>query len=159
MKTFREVLSGDGKIGRWDYSFSGTRVDSGGVSSADAAYHDNAFSGRMGYQLFDQGNLDFVFCSIDAKVHLDDWDFMNFRTINDPNFTEETNSQLYLARYTQQVTDYWDSILKFGYYVINRDDRDKPDSHEPGYSAKGWYDASIIKGDWQNNWYHSVILT
>ena len=151
-ETFREVLRGDGKIGKWDYSFSGTRIDSNGVSANDN-YEDNAFSGRMGYQLFDRGALDFVFCSIDAKVHLDDWDFMNFRTINDPNYTEETNSQFYLARYTQQVTDYWDSILKFGYYTINRDDRDKPDSHEPFYSAKGWYDASIIKGDWQNNWY------
>lgn len=152
-ETSREVLSGDGKIGRWNYSFSGTRVDSDGVPSADAAYHNNAFSGQIGYQLFDRGALDFVFYSIDAKVHLDDWDFVNFRTIKDPNYTEETNSQLYLAGYTQQVTDYWDSILKFGYYVINRDDRDKPDSHEPTFSAKGWYDASIIKGDWQNNWY------
>jgi len=151
-ETFREVLSGDGKIGRWDYSFSGTRVDSNGVS-ADDNYENNAFSGRMGYQLFDRGALDFVFCSIDAKVHLDDWDFMNFRTINDPNYIEETNSQFYLTRYTQQITDFWDSILKFGYYTTSRDDRDKPDSHEPTYSAKGWYDASIIKGDWQNNWY------
>jgi vitamin B12 transporter len=155
-ETFREVLSGDGKIGRWDYSFSGSRIDSNGVS-ADDNYENNAFSARMGYQLFEKGNLDFVFRSLDAKVHLDDWDydFMNLqlRTVNDPNFTEETNSQLYLARYAQQVTDYWDSILKFGYYTINRDDRDKPDFHEPFYSAKGWYDSSIIKGDWQNNWY------
>ena len=83
--------------------------------------------------------------------------YESYRTINDPNYTEETNSQFYLARYTQQVTDYWDSILKFGYYVINRDDRDKPDSHEPGYWAKGWYDASIIKGDWQNNWYLGIL--
>jgi vitamin B12 transporter len=153
MNTFRELLTGDGKIGKWDYSFAGTRIDSSGVSSANAAYHDNAFSGQIGYQLFDHGSLDFIFYSIDAKVHLDDWDFMNFRIIKDPNYTEETNSQFYLTRYTQQVTDYWDSILKFGYYVINRDDRDKPDSHEPTYSAKGWYDASIIKGDWQNNWH------
>ena len=155
-ETFREILSGDGKIGKWNYSFSGTRVDSNGVS-ADDNYEDNAFSGRIGYQVFEKGNLDFVFRSMDAKVRLDDWnyDFFNLSlsTINDPNYTEETNSQFYLARYTQQVTDCWDSILKFGYYTINRDDRDKPDSHEPGYWAKGWYDASIIKGDWQNNWY------
>ena len=151
-ETFREILSGDGKIGKWDYSFSGVRIESNGISANDN-YEDNAFSGRIGYQVFEKGNLDFFFRSVDAKVHLDDWDFMNLRAINDPNYTEETNSQFYLTRYTQQVTDYWDSILKFGYYVINRDDRDKPDSHEPGYWAKGWYDASIIKGDWQNNWY------
>jgi len=151
-ETFREIVSGDGKIEKWDYSFSGTRVDSNGIS-ADDNYENNAFSGRIGYQLFARGNLDFVFRSIDAKVHLDDWDYMNYRTINDPNYTEETNSQLYLTRYTQEVTDYWDSVLKFGYYAINRDDRDRPDSREPFYSAKGWYDSSIIKGEWQNNWY------
>lgn len=151
-ETFREIVSGDGKIEKWDYSFSGTRVDSNGIS-ADDNYENNAFSGRIGYQLFARGNLDFVFRSIDAKVHLDDWDYMNYRTINDPNYTEETNSQLYLTRYTQEVTDYWDLVLKFGYYAINRDDRDRPDSREPFYSAKGWYDSSIIKGEWQNNWY------
>jgi vitamin B12 transporter len=151
-ETFREILSGDGKIGKWDYSFSGARIDSNGIS-ADDNYEDNAFSGRIGYQIFEKGNLDFVFRSVDAKVHLDDFDYAKLSAINDPNYTEETNSQLYLARYTQQVTGYWDSILKFGYYAINRDDRDKPDSHEPTYSAKGWYDASNIKGDWQNNWY------
>jgi|LQYC01.1.fsa_nt_gi Outer membrane cobalamin receptor protein len=151
-ETVREILSGDGKIGRWDYSFSGARVDSNGVS-ADDNYEDNAFSGRIGYQLFEKGNLDFVFRSVDAKVHLDDLSYSTYRTINDPNYTEETNSQLYLARYTQQIADFWDTILKFGYYTINRDDRDKPDNHEPFYSSKGWYDSSIIKGDWQNNWY------
>ncbi len=155
-ETFREILSGDGKIGKWDYSFSGARVDSNGIS-ADDNYENNAFSGRLGYQVFEKGNLDFVFRSEDAKVHLDDWnyDFFNYTlsTVNDPNYTEETNSQLYLARYNQQITDYWDSILKFGYYTIQRDDRDKPDDHEPFYSAKGWYDASNIKGEWQNNWY------
>ena len=160
MKTFREVLSGDGKIGKWDYSFSGTRVDSGGVSSADAAYHDNAFSGRMGYQLFEKGYLDFVFRSIDAKVHLDDWDYVNNHTVNTPNYIEETNSQLYLTRYTQQVTDFWDSILRFGYYEINRDDRDKDDPNNALYptlyipkDSKDWYKGSNIKGEWQNNWY------
>ena len=34
-ETFREILSGDGKIGKWDYSFSGTRIDSNGVSADD----------------------------------------------------------------------------------------------------------------------------
>ncbi|MCX8011995.1 MAG: TonB-dependent receptor, partial [Desulfobacterota bacterium] len=121
--------------------------------SADDNYENNAFSGRIGCQIFERGSLDFVFRSTDAKVHLDDWDYMNYRTLNDPNYTEETNSQLYLSRYNQQVTDYWDSILKFGYYTINRDDRDRPDSNEPFYFAKGWYDSSIIKGEWQNNWY------
>ena len=40
-------------------------------------YEDNAFSARIGYQLFEEELLDFVFRSMDAKVHLDDWDFMN----------------------------------------------------------------------------------
>jgi vitamin B12 transporter len=153
MQTFREVLSGDGKIGKWDYSFSGTRIDSGGVPSADAAYHDNAFSGRLGYQLFEKGNVDFVFRSVDAKVHLDDWDFMNLRTIKDPNFIMITSSQVYQLRYTQQLTDSWDSIVKAGYFNSYRGDTDKSDPHEPGYFSRDWYDGSIFKTDWQNNWH------
>lgn len=153
MKTFREVLSGDGKIGKWDYSFSGTRLDSSGVSSADAAYHDNAFSGQMGYQLLEKGNLDFIFRTVDAKVHLDDWDFLNLHTINDPNFIMKTSSQVYQLRYTQQLTDCWDSIVKAGYFNSYRGDTDKPDSHEPGYFSRDWYDGSIFKTDWQNNWH------
>jgi len=150
--TFREVLSGSGMIGKLDYSFSGTRVDSDGVASNDD-YEENAFSARVGYQLLDRGNLDFVFRSVDAKVHLDDWDFFNFQTIDDPNFIQETNSQIYQLRYTYQFTEAWDTTLKVGYFESNRDDKDSPDAREPSYFAKGWYDGSIFNVDWQHNLY------
>lgn len=150
--TFREVLSGNGKIGKWDYSFSGARIDSDGVGRDDD-YENNPFSGRMGYQLFDRGSLEFVFRSVDGKVHLDDWDFFNFQSINDPNFIQETNFQLYQLRYNHSLTEAWDTILKIGYYESNRDDEDKPDAREPNFFAKGWYDASIFKVDWQHNYY------
>ncbi|MCD6353088.1 MAG: TonB-dependent receptor, partial [Proteobacteria bacterium] len=148
--TFREILSGSGKTGKWDYSFSGSRIDSDGIASDDD-YENNVFSGRLGYQLFDLGSLDFVFRSVDAKVHLDDWDFFNFQTTNDPNFVMETNSQLYQLRYDHQLMELWNTALKIGYYESNRDDRDNPDVREPNFFAKGWYDASIFSVDWQNN--------
>jgi len=148
--TFREVVNGSGMIGKWDYSFSGSRMDSDGIASNDD-YENNAFSGRLGFQLFDLGSLDFVFRSVDAKVHLDDWDFFNFQTTNDPNFVQETNSQLYQLRYDHQLMEIWDAIMKVRYYEINRDDRDNPDVREPNFFAKGWYDASIFNVDWQNN--------
>ncbi|MBN2466602.1 MAG: TonB-dependent receptor [Deltaproteobacteria bacterium] len=148
--TFREVFGGSGSFGKWDYSLSGSRLDSDGIGSDDD-YEDNAFSGRIGYAFSDRGSLDLVFRSRDAKVHLDDWDFYNYQTTNDPNYVEETNSQMYQFRYRQRIIEPWETALKIAYYEINRDDKDNPDLREPDHFEKGWYDASIFNVDWQNN--------
>lgn len=147
--TFREVLSGSGQVGKWDFSFSGARIDSDGIASHNP-YEDNTFSLRTGYHLWEGGDLDFVFRSVDAKVDLDDWDFYVYETIPDPNYFQENNNQMYQLRYTQKIIEVWESALKVGYYLNNRDYQDKPDRHEPNFFATGWYDSSLFNVDWQH---------
>lgn len=147
--TFREVLSGSGSEGKWDFSFSGTRIDSDGIASHNP-YEDNSFSVRTGYRPWEGGDVEFFFRSVDAKVGLDDWDFYLYETIADPNYYQETNNQNYQIRYTQKFITCWESALKAGYYQNNRDYLDKPDRHESNFFATGWYDSSLFNIDWQN---------
>lgn len=150
--TFREVLESAGKIGIWDYSFSAGRIDSDGIGSDDD-YENTAFSTRMGFELLDRGKLEVFFRSLDAETHLDDWDFLANESVNDPNFVEDTDFQVYQSRYTQQLTDRWESILRVGYFESDRKDRDREDSREPGYFSDATYEGSIFDVDWQHNIY------
>jgi len=152
--TFREILESSGAAGPWDYSFSAGRIDSDGIGSDDD-YDNTSLSGRMGFQLSEQALLEFFFRALDAETHLDDWDFMANESVNDPNFVQDTDFQLYQGRYTQEISDLWESILRVGYFDNDRQHHDRPDEDEdvPGYFSEGDYEGTIFDVDWQHNLY------
>jgi len=149
--TFKETLGFSGSSDKLNYSLSLLRLDSDGISAAaggseDDGYENTTFSTRLGYEVSENSNLDFVLRYIDAKYDYDDG-----ANQDDPNKVGWWENIMGKVAFNQAVNSIWDHKLSFSYSKTKRMYRDDPDSVDTSDNTHNWYIGDNKKFEWQHN--------
>ncbi len=151
--TFRELLSLSGSTEKINYSFSLSRVDSDGISSAaGGAEKDgcriNNISGRLGFKIFENSKLSLVLRYSNAETDIDD-----AANQDDPNYTIEKKMLSSKIQFDQSLADWWDHKIFFSSLNTTRKYKDEPDPVDTGDDTHSWYKGDMRKLEWQHNFY------
>ena len=149
--TFKETLGFSGSQGKLNCSLSLLRLDSDGVSKAadgaeDDGYENITFSNRLGYEIFENAELDFALRFTDAKYDSDDAAYQD-----DPNRTGWWKNIVGKVAFVQAINSIWEHKLSFSYAQTRRKYKDEPDSVDPADNAHKWFKSDVKKFEWQHN--------
>lgn len=109
--TFRERAEVTGAVEAFNFTLSGSRLDSSGQFDNDDT-RQTAFAGRVGYDFPWKGELSLTGRFTDLALGLPIHDVNP--TIFDPNSESRTRTWLYSVAYTQPVTRWWDLTIRHG---------------------------------------------
>jgi len=149
-----------GSAGRADYSLGLFAVRTSGVSAASVRYPGNSesdgyrnftLSGRFGYAVRKNIDLDILVRSVMARSEID-----NFGGPygDDPNSVQNYGSTLARALVRGLfLGNRWEQRLSFAWTGSNRKLVNPPDDSHPGASESGDYGSRLLKLDWQNNFF------
>ena len=151
--TFREMLGLSGSIEKINYSFSISRVDSDGISSAaDGVEKDGCgitnVSSRLGFTVFDDSELSLVSRYTDAENDLDDG-----ANQDDPNCSTAKEMFSSKIQFDQPLADWWEYKISFSFLNTERNYQDSADSVDTTEDSDSWYKGDIKKIDWQHNFF------
>ncbi|MCK4249428.1 MAG: TonB-dependent receptor [Candidatus Omnitrophica bacterium] len=151
LNTFREKISLAGSTDKTDYSFSLSRVDSDGISSAAGGAETDGcaitnVSSQLGFNLFDDTKLSLVLRYTDTKTDIDDG-----ADEDDPNRTTEKKMFSSKIQFDQLLADWWEQKISFSFLDTERKYKDLPDSVDTNDNTHNWYKGNIKKIDWQHN--------
>ncbi|MFQ5671555.1 MAG: TonB-dependent receptor plug domain-containing protein [Nitrospinales bacterium] len=117
--TFKETLGSSGTLGDSNYSFTASRIDSGGFSAANEkngntendGYEATNLSGRLGHNFLGDGRIEFVGRYTKSRLDFDKFDFSaNPPFVDGPNHSN--NEQFYIAVPIQKsLAEWWDMRL------------------------------------------------
>lgn len=156
-ETFKSSAGVSGSGQGWDYALSAAMGSSGGFNATNRlnrfgeynpdsdGYHDHSLTGSLGYQWKPGHELRLT--AFDAYVNADFDSGQNAETpwgsmIVHPAVSF-TRQQLYTATATDDVTDSWQSVLRFGFAQENGESRTGSDSYKFGSLQRSY--------SWQNN--------
>ena len=117
--TFKETLGSSGALGDADYSFTASRIDSGGFSAANKkngntekdGYEATNLSGRLGYNFLDDGRIEFIGRYTKSRLDFDKFDFSVSPPLVDGS-DKSANEQFYIAVPIQKsLAEWWDVKL------------------------------------------------
>ncbi|MCK4994317.1 MAG: TonB-dependent receptor [Candidatus Omnitrophica bacterium] len=151
--TFRELLGLSGSTEKINYSFSLSRVDSAGISSAaggaekDGCGITNA-SSCLGVKVFDDSELNLVLRYTDADIDLDDG-----ADQDDPNSIAEKRMLSSKIQLDQPLTDWWKHKVFFSFLDTKRNYKDSADSIDTTEDSDSWYKGNIKKIDLQHDFF------
>jgi vitamin B12 transporter len=126
--TGQASLNVSGGDDRKYYSFTGSYYNTGGISAAAASNgnteHDpfkiGTGSGRMGYDLGDNWNVDYVFRYIDSSASIDDFDFVTGLPVDNlirKNLLKNWSNRIQLSNFSSDGVFY----QRFGFNLIDYD--------------------------------------
>ncbi len=156
-------VSGGAK--RVDYSFYISDYKTEGISSAAEAdgntekdgYENMTFSGRVGYKLGDSLNFGLAARAINARKELDDFGGAGG---DDPNFVESIEQLFVRVQAAATMLDgRWENTLGISYTRSERDDNDGPDPLHTVDINDSFFIGTLVKLDWQSNYYISETNT
>ncbi|MCK4423472.1 MAG: TonB-dependent receptor, partial [Candidatus Omnitrophica bacterium] len=153
LNTFREKISLAGSTDKTDYSFSLSRVDSDGISSAAGGAETDGcaitnVSSQLGFNLFDDTKLSLVLRYTDTKTDIDDG-----ADEDDPNRTTEKKMFSSKIQFDQLLADWWEQKISFSFLDTERNYKDPPDNIDTTEDSDSWYKGDIKKIDWQHNFF------
>lgn len=148
--TFREFASIDGDTGKTNYSFSLSRIDSGGISRAAEgsekdSYENVTISSKIG-RVFESGELSFVTRFTDSEADIDDGGYDD-----DPNFTSWEENFVSRLGFSQTLRSWWDHEVSLSVHSVRRKNRDEKDDVEPSDYSEDLYKGESLKFEWQHN--------
>ena len=151
--TFRELLSLSGSAEKINYSFSLSRVDSDGISSAAGGAEKDGceistISSRLGFKVFDDSELSLVLRYTRSETDIDDG-----ANQDDPNRTTEKRMFSSKIQFDQPLADWWEHKLFFSFLDTGRKYKDLPDNVDTTDNAHNWYKGDIKKVEWQHNFF------
>ena len=134
------------------YSVSGSFLSTGGISAASArngntehdSYNNGAVSGRLGYNLGDVWNLDYVFRYVDAAAEIDDFDFFSGLPID--NLIRKNLTRNFANRV--QLTNWAVDGLVQQKVGLSLNDYDRRDT-DPGLFSPGLFHGQTREVDYQ----------
>ncbi len=140
--TAQTSLSASGGNERAYYSVLGSFLSTGGISSASArngntehdAFNNGTVSGRIGYNLGDAWNVDYVFRYVDAAAEVDDFDFFTGLPID--NLIRKNLSKNFANRV--QLTNWMVDGLVQQKVGFNLNDVDRRDT-DPDFSPESFH--------------------
>lgn len=149
-----------GALQKAHYSLGISRLSTRGISAASSTYLGNeerdgyrnfSLSGRVGYQMKENIEMDFIIRSIDAKTDID-----NFGGAygDDPNHVQEYTS-LFVKGQIRALTfsNRWEQKWGFGLTRSDRRHRNPEDTAHPSESEDGRFESTLLKLDLQNNFF------
>jgi vitamin B12 transporter len=145
-----------------NYSLTGSRLESRGISAADSRFgnseedgdRNTTVAGRLGLAPGPNFALDAILRYNNAHTEVDGStvDVMGrFTPIDDPNATLDT--QQLFVRGQGQLTLFdglWEQILGVSFTSHDRENKDRPDPRNP-FPFPGSFNGEKVKVDWQNN--------
>lgn len=144
--TFKSSTGISGAQNGWDYTFSGFMADSSGFNTTRPeagqytynpdrdGYEQHGLSGSLGYQWHPGHHLGVSFMNSYIDGQFDDGGFPDARTL--------TRQQVYAITSTHQMTNAWESILRFGL---------TKEENESRTSWPGTFSTLQRNWSWQNN--------
>ncbi|MFC2160098.1 TonB-dependent receptor plug domain-containing protein [Acidobacteriota bacterium] len=158
--TFNGSTTLSGGTEKISYSLGASFLQSTGFSAANKSYEGNlekdgyqnlTFSGRLGFRLSDNFELDFVARRIDTKIDID-----NFGGVfgDDPNNIQSYNS-LFLKGQIRWLlwNNRWEQKLNLSVVDYERTYENPTDEFHPFDSENAHYSSRFNKIDWQNNFF------
>jgi vitamin B12 transporter len=134
------------------YSLSGSFLSTGGISAASArngntehdSYNNGTVSGRLGYNVGETWNVDYVFRYVDAAAEIDDFDFFSGLPIDNlirKNLTKNFVNRVQLTNWAV------DGLVqqKVGFNLNNVDRRDT----DPGFFIPPLFHGQTREVDYQ----------
>jgi vitamin B12 transporter len=153
--TFSENFGLSGTaLNKLDYSFSATRLDSDGISSAEGGsendpYHNLALSSKIGYKILDNAQLNLSVNYVDARTGSD------YGSNQDAsNYTSWSKDLAAKFAFDQSVNSWWAHTLSFSYHDVRRKDREDWNNWASTYDSNiiaDWYKGNNKKVEWQHN--------
>ncbi|MBM4443311.1 MAG: TonB-dependent receptor [Candidatus Rokubacteria bacterium] len=114
-ETYREQATFSGSYRAFSYSLSGSHYDTRGYLKNDDATQ-SAFSGRFDYDFPWAGTL-----TLSGRYSKTETDLPIFstlpQTVFDPNSQQQSETWLYNLAYSQKVTDWWATQLRYGQWL------------------------------------------
>ena len=158
--TFSGTAGLTGNMEKLHYSFWASTLTSQGFSAANAAlegnteadgYKNHSFSAKAGYEASDNIDLDFSARFIDTKSNIDNY---GSAFGDDPN-NIQTYDSLYLMGHIRGLflKNRLEQKLILSHVRSNRETDNPTDEQHPFDSDHSRYKSSLIKLDWQNNFY------
>jgi len=149
-----------GSSGRLDYSLGLSYARTAGFSAASAHYAGNTekdgyrnltLSGRFGYALGRNLDLDVLIRSVSARSELDNY---GGPYGDDPNNVQNYDSTLARVQLRSlSPGSRWERKLVVSWTGSNRTSVNSPDDAHPLDSEDGTYRGGMVKLDWQNNFF------
>lgn len=164
--TFKSSAGVSGASNGWDYSLSASKAHSTGFSATNKnepfgaynpdkdGYEQHGFSGSLGYSWAPGQHIGITAYN---NYMNGDYDNGSFDWLGNPSHpaVSTTRQQVYAITSTNEITDFWESILRFGFV------KDEAESHE-GHMLAGRFGTLQRNYTWQNNFKinqdHSVSL-
>ncbi len=153
-------VSGGGEL--FNYSVTGSRLESSGISAADSrrgnseedGYHNTTVTSRLGLTPGSHFAFDFTLRYQDDYTEIDGSTvdaIGHFSPIDDPNAA--LNAQQLYTRGQGQLTAFdgqWEQILAVSFTKYHRVNQDQPDPNNP-FPLPGTFDGEKVKVAWRNN--------
>jgi vitamin B12 transporter len=151
-------ISGSGD--RADYSVALSHNRTAGVSAASAAYPGNAekdgyrnlsLSTRFGLAVGPKARLSLTARATRARTEIDNFGGPGG---DDPNSVQDYASSLVRLQFRGlSANNLWEKTLVVSWVQAQRDYFNPPDELHPDESEEGAYRSSLLKLDWQNDFY------
>lgn len=154
-QTFKEAVGSYGEFKGLHYSAAFSRLDTAGISKADAkydneekdAYTNTSFSSRVDYELFDRLIIGSTFRHTDAEIEIDDSGGYNG---DDPN-RRNRERQTALSNYINcEMADWWTLDFKWLWMSNERFDKDFRDEMDTSEYLYSKYEGANISYEVHN---------
>jgi len=159
MDTWQTRFSSGGKVGPLDYSLSASHLETNGIAKDDR-YWRGSYAAKIGANLLENLRLEGTFRFINGDVQYDDFDFITYKTKNDPNQYKKTDRLITTFTATYIPFEFWESQLKLGMSDTRSKYSDRWDPESTDHSAwsdklesESSYTGRIKKIDWQNTFH------
>jgi vitamin B12 transporter len=151
-------VSGGGK--KTHYSLGASYFRSDGFSAASSSYegneendgyHNLTLSGRFGYTFSNGFELDLIMRTVETQIELD-----NFGGAygDDPNSNQKNRSLFFKGQVrTLLLKNRWEQKFSFSFVDYDRRHENSVDEAHPFDSEEGFFKSSLVKLDWQNNFF------
>ncbi len=158
--TFINTAGLNGSTEKIHYSFGVNYFQSSGFSSASSEYEGNeekdgyrnlSLSGRFGYRLNNNLELDFILRTVKTRIDVDNFggDYGD-----DPNNVQKNNAFFLKGELrTLLMGNRWEQKLGLSFVNNDRTYENPTDSTHPMDSEEGFYKSTLFKIDWQNNFF------
>ena len=144
-ETYREQTTLSGSWKAFSYTVSASHYDTRGYLRNDDATQ-SAFAGRFDYDFPWKGTL--TLAGRYTKTDTDLPVFSTNPTVFDPNAQQTSETWLYNIKYTQKVTDWWDTQLRYGQWLNNSGFHNMP---PPGaFTTVSQIDTERREAEWLN---------
>jgi len=153
-------LAASGQKEGLSYGLAAAWFSTKGISAASSSYPGNkekdgytniSFSGRFGWQLRPQKEINLAFRYLRSKTDLD-----NFGGPygDDPNSRQNFRSAFFhLSYHSFQLNQIWEQKLSLAAVTNKRENHNDEDELHPGEKEQGRFHSLFFKLDWQHNFY------